>query len=306
MLLAAMQAVPRSLNEAAWVDGANRWHTFRYITIPGIAPTILVVTMLGTIWTFGAIDLIYVMTYGGPTTTPPIFWPCLPTSGPLDSVNELCCRHRCGHFADRGLLHRDLSVHFIAVGTKSREKRMSESRATGSLANRLPAGAKATRASQASWLRTLFGLLGIYIPAALLILFVLSPFMWMLIGSFKTNAELMSNQGQTLWINHPTIENYIHLFRQYPFARFFLNSTIVSTFTTLIAISFAAFAGYSLNCFRFPGRMVVGVLILMTQMIPGIALLIPLYVLFNKLHLLDSYQGLISRTTPLPSRFALG
>ena len=66
MLLAAMQAVPRELDEAAWVDGANRWHTFRYITIPGIAPTILVATMLGTIWTFGAIDLIYVMTYGGP------------------------------------------------------------------------------------------------------------------------------------------------------------------------------------------------------------------------------------------------
>jgi multiple sugar transport system permease protein len=66
MLLAAMQAVPTELYEAAWVDGANRWHTFRNITIPGIAPTILVATMLGTIWTFSAIELIYVMTYGGP------------------------------------------------------------------------------------------------------------------------------------------------------------------------------------------------------------------------------------------------
>lgn len=66
MLLAAMQAVPIELYEAAWVDGANQWHTFRHITIPGIAPTILVATMLGTIWTFSAIELIYIMTYGGP------------------------------------------------------------------------------------------------------------------------------------------------------------------------------------------------------------------------------------------------
>jgi ABC-type glycerol-3-phosphate transport system permease component len=103
----------------------------------------------------------------------------------------------------------------------------------------------------------------------------------------------MSNQGQTLWINNPTLSNYVRLFQEYPFARFFLNSTIVSTFTTLIAVSFAAFAGYSISRFRFPGRMLVGILILATQMIPGIAILIPLYVLFNKLRLLDSYMGLV-------------
>ena len=66
MLLAAMQAIPLELYEAASVDGANNWHKFRHITIPGISPTILVATMLGTIWTFSAIEMIYVMTYGGP------------------------------------------------------------------------------------------------------------------------------------------------------------------------------------------------------------------------------------------------
>ncbi len=136
-------------------------------------------------------------------------------------------------------------------------------------------------------------LLLLYIPAALLIAFVIAPFLWMFLGSFKTNTELMSNQGQTLWIKRPTLENYINLFREYPFARFFLNSMIVSTFTTVVAVSFAAFAGYSLSRFRFPGRMFVAIMILATQMIPGIAILIPLYVLFSKLRLLDSYQGLI-------------
>ena len=87
--------------------------------------------------------------------------------------------------------------------------------------------------------------------------------------------------------------NYQRLFKEYPFARFFLNSAFVSTMTTLIAVCFAAFAGYSISRFRFPGRMVAAVLILATQMIPGIAILIPLYVMLNRLHLLNSYAGLI-------------
>ena len=66
MLLAAMQAVPEELYEAARVDGANTWQGFRFITIPGIAPTIMVATMLSTIWTFGGIEIVYIMTYGGP------------------------------------------------------------------------------------------------------------------------------------------------------------------------------------------------------------------------------------------------
>lgn len=156
---------------------------------------------------------------------------------------------------------------------------------------------RVNRKAQPKWRRSLHQLLFrttfVYIPAALLFVFVVTPFLWMLLGSFKTNAELMSNQGQTLWIKNPTLSNYTRLFREYPFARFFLNSTIVSSLTTLISVCFAAFAGYSISRFRFPGRMAVGIIILATQMIPGIAILIPLYVLFNRLGLLDSYLGLV-------------
>jgi multiple sugar transport system permease protein len=138
-----------------------------------------------------------------------------------------------------------------------------------------------------------FTALGVYLPTALLMLFVLTPFMWMLLGSFKTNIELMANQGQTLWIQHPTFDNYRHLFQQYPFARYFLNSTIVATGTTVIAVSFSAFAGYSLSRFRFPGRALVGLAFLSTQMLPGVAILIALYIQFRNFHLLNNYAGLI-------------
>lgn len=72
MLLAAMQGVPDDLYEAARVDGADRWRQFVHVTLPGIRMTILVALLLQTIWTFNSLDLIYVMTNGGPahaTTT---------------------------------------------------------------------------------------------------------------------------------------------------------------------------------------------------------------------------------------------
>lgn len=66
MFLAAMQTIPADLYEAAKIDGASARRSFFDITLPSIRPTILVTTLLGTIWTFNSIDLIYIMTYGGP------------------------------------------------------------------------------------------------------------------------------------------------------------------------------------------------------------------------------------------------
>jgi multiple sugar transport system permease protein len=66
MLLAAMQAIPGDLYEAARVDGASTLRSFWHITLPSIRPTILIATLLGVIWTFNSIDLIYILTYGGP------------------------------------------------------------------------------------------------------------------------------------------------------------------------------------------------------------------------------------------------
>ena len=66
MMLAAMQAIPQDLYEAARVDGASALRAFWHVTLPSIRPTILIATLLGIIWTFNSIDLIYILTYGGP------------------------------------------------------------------------------------------------------------------------------------------------------------------------------------------------------------------------------------------------
>jgi multiple sugar transport system permease protein len=66
MLLAALQAIPEDLFEAARIDGASAWRIFRHVTLPLLLPTILITTMLRMIWTANYMDLIMIMTGGGP------------------------------------------------------------------------------------------------------------------------------------------------------------------------------------------------------------------------------------------------
>ncbi len=75
MFLAALQDLPVEIEEAASIDGANRWQVFRNVTLPHLRPTLLLVTTLGLIGTWQVFDQVYVMTQGGPgkTTLTPAF-----------------------------------------------------------------------------------------------------------------------------------------------------------------------------------------------------------------------------------------
>jgi len=64
--LAGLQNIPAELYEVASVDGASSWQKFRFVTIPGLRHIILVVLMLGTIFTFNSFEAVYLLTGGGP------------------------------------------------------------------------------------------------------------------------------------------------------------------------------------------------------------------------------------------------
>jgi multiple sugar transport system permease protein len=66
VLLAVLQTIPDELYEASSVDGASVWERFRYVTLPHLLPTILFLLLLRTIWMSNHIDLIFIMTRGGP------------------------------------------------------------------------------------------------------------------------------------------------------------------------------------------------------------------------------------------------
>jgi ABC-type sugar transport system permease subunit len=67
LILAALQTIPKSLYEAAVVDGASRWYSFWHITIPLLRPTLAIVLVIRTMDAFKVFDIIYIMTSGGPS-----------------------------------------------------------------------------------------------------------------------------------------------------------------------------------------------------------------------------------------------
>lgn len=120
----------------------------------------------------------------------------------------------------------------------------------------------------------------------------LAPFAWQLVTSIKPLGELYQ-APPTLWPAAPSLEAYIQILRAKPFLRNLFNSLVVAGATTIIVLLLGGLAGYALARVRFPGRRLVRWSILMVAMFPPIALVSPLFVLFDRLRILDTYAALI-------------
>ena len=115
------------------------------------------------------------------------------------------------------------------------------------------------------------------------------PFLWMVLGSFKTTVDFLSYPPTFLFA--PTADNYREVFADNAFLRYVINSLIVAAGATGVGLVLGIPAAYALARWR---RTAMGVLLLAARMAPGIAFLIPLFVLFLELHLVGSYASLIA------------
>ena len=121
---------------------------------------------------------------------------------------------------------------------------------------------------------------------------VVTPFVWMILGSFKTQGELL-RVPPTWWPQKPTLDNYRALFSQQSFLRYFANSTLVAVCVTAANVTFCSMVGYALAKLSFRGKKLVFALVMGTLMVPGMVTFVPLFVLVANLGLVDSYPGLI-------------
>ncbi len=140
---------------------------------------------------------------------------------------------------------------------------------------------------------------------ALSALWTLFPMYWMLSTSFKENLEVF-RVPPDLWSEHPTLTSYFNLNAGItPISDFFRNSVITSLGTVVIAVVLAVFAGYALSRLRFRFRRHTLIGILMTQMFPLVVLLIPMYLVYVRAHLLNTYLGLILAFTSFTLPFGI-
>ena len=126
----------------------------------------------------------------------------------------------------------------------------------------------------------------------LIIIIYCAPTFWMISTSFKENSRIFSKWIQ--WIPNPfTFENYQFAFQHYPLGRWLLNSTVVSVMVVVFTLLIDLPAGYVLARTKFRGSSLFFALCLLSMMIPVQTYLIPLYLLFGQLGLLNTYLGLV-------------
>jgi len=127
-----------------------------------------------------------------------------------------------------------------------------------------------------------------YVMLALILAVLLFPFAYMVISSFKTNVDLFN--FSKLFIFKPTMKNYIDVFTLYSFSEPLFNTLYVSVCSTLFSLVLGVPAAYSIARFK---QKFFSIVILAVRIIPGIAFLIPWYLIFTKVGLTGTYTSLI-------------
>ena len=140
--------------------------------------------------------------------------------------------------------------------------------------------------------RTQLGSWWIYALLLLGIILLVGPFIWMVLGSFKTTGELRS-VPPTWWPENPTLANYQDLFERQNFLRFFINSSVVALFVTAGNVVFCSMLGYALAKLHFPGKKILFAVVLATLMVPGVVTFMPLFVMVANMGLVNTHAGLI-------------
>jgi multiple sugar transport system permease protein len=141
-------------------------------------------------------------------------------------------------------------------------------------------------------------LIFIHVAAVVMSIIFLAPFAWLIIASLSSQADLLSLPLR--WIpQHVSLDRYHQIFNSQTgtifgnFRSSLFNSLIVATATVVISMTIGVFGAYAYARLRFRGARTSLLLFLSTYMVPPIALVIPLYLIMVRLHLLDTRLGLI-------------
>ncbi|MBC7810516.1 MAG: ABC transporter permease subunit [Burkholderiales bacterium] len=318
LLLAGLKAIDREQYEAAEVDGASAIQRFRHVTLPGLRYVIIVTVLLSTISTFNTFGLIYLMTGGGPGGATRVF--------SILAYEKAILGLRFGPGTATAFSMAPIMAVFIFVLARimrpdqqsggvqkvSRLERVLDgigsglgivldviflpfellSDAVGRVFKAIfpvdKYGQSRMKRSERERLGTGMRLL-VLLP---MLLFVLFPFYWMINTSFKTDLQIQ-RYTSIYWPEPWTTEQYRSLIQDTPFLLWFKNTVIVAFFSTAISVFVAALAAYALARLKFTGGRMLTTLLLVTYLLPGSLLFIPLYSILTQLGIINTHAALI-------------
>ena len=261
--LAGLSAVPTYLYESAEVDRASAWFKFTRITLPLSAPLILLAVVFRTIDAFKTTDIVWVLTAGGPgSTTETIAYALYKLAFAfLQDRASLCSG---GHFTGHG----DRPEHYPGARAEPRQSKRHSRRSmamhkTDSLSKRIL-------------------VLGGADP----------PDRDLHVSILLDGRHSLENPHSDLSISHPlfiftpTLDNFRGVFftssgLETNFKEFFKMSIIISALSTFFSVLFGSLAAYSVSRFKMKGKDDLMFFILSTRMLPPIATLVPLFLMYR-------------------------
>jgi ABC-type glycerol-3-phosphate transport system permease component len=292
--LAALQGVSKALYDAAEVDGAGAWVKLRHVTIPMISPAILFNLIVGAIGAFQYFTQAYVIGNGvarvyqrrvhrwRPELAPHVRAPPVQQRLPL-LPDGLCLR--AGLAAAPHDPRRDGRAPLgVAEARLLRERAVSAVAISPSMA----------RSQRQAVIRTLIRIAPIVVLVILAATY-LTPFVWMVSTSLKTQADSIASPP-VLIPKTITTDAFPLAFVRMDFLRGLANTLIYaipSVIGTVVSCSLVAY-GFALVHWR--GRNIVFVIVLVTMMLPSQVTLIPLYVIYAKLGWINTYLPLVVPT----------
>ncbi|SDS67431.1 ABC transporter permease [Actinoplanes derwentensis] len=318
--LAGLKAIPADQYEAATIDGASAWQRFANVTLPGLRHVITVTVTLSSIWTFNNFDLIWLLTQGGPgeVTAPYVLV--------AYSKAILQLQYGAGAAVTLVMLPIIAGLVFVLVRLLRQDGVPRTPRPGLRFLPRIVAAVVTVLLFWASpeifWKAAVVLAVVLLIAAAVgrvvtvlgerggrrasaavskvgsgialtgLLAFVLGPMYWIAVTAFKSENQVVMRDND-LWPTPWTLEQFSALFTDQPFGRWYLNTLMVSAASTAIALVCAALGGYALARLRFRGAQGFTVTVLLTYVMPGALLFIPLYQLLIQARLTDSLWSLV-------------
>jgi multiple sugar transport system permease protein len=137
--------------------------------------------------------------------------------------------------------------------------------------------------------------IGSYVVVAAFLVWVLVPILTVMINSLKLPSAIFTSTPRLTF--HPTLKNYHHVLGNLDFMKYLVNSMIVAIGSTTLSLLVGVPAAYALARLPVPGREWWARGVLFTRMVPAVALIVPMFVVFDKLSLLGTYWALIAAHT---------
>lgn len=289
VILAGIQALPGEVFEAARIDGAGAWQTYRSVTLPLLRPSLLVAVVLNTIYVFNSFPIIWVITGkvpGNDTDTTVTFMYKLGFTFRLDigeaaalGVLNVLFLLVVVTFYLRRVRWTDTGDATLATST-GRWARLAAARER--LADGLrrwwsPTSGALARAGdrvRRGWVRV--RRFGLPVVGAVVALFFLAPYAEMFLSSLKSNADLFASPARYL----PSVwewGNYVRVWRQIPLAAYLVNSLVIAGVATVLVLVVALPAAYFTARHQFLGRQAFMYTVLATQMFAPVILVIGIY-----------------------------